>query len=272
MSEILAGLWLGLSVAATPYNLLFCFVGCLLGTLIGVLPGVGPLATLAMLLPFTFHFPPVSALIMLAGIFYGAQYGGSTTSILVNLPGEATSVVTCLDGYAMARQGRAGAALAIAALGSLFAGTVTTLVIAVAAPALGQVALLFTPPEYVALMCLGLIAAVVLAHGSVVKAVMMVLFGLFLGLIGTDVTIGETRFTFDIPQLFDGIEFVPIAMGMFGLAEIMNNLETPEDRTVLHQKIERLWPTREDFRSALPAIVRGTVLGNVLGILPGGEP
>jgi TctA family transporter len=270
MSEILSGLWLGLSVAATPHNLLFCFVGCLLGTLIGVLPGVGPLATLAMLLPFTFHFPPVSALIMLAGIFYGAQYGGSTTSILVNLPGEATSVVTCLDGYAMARQGRAGAALAIAALGSLFAGTVTTLVIAVAAPALGKIALLFTPPEYVALMCLGLIAAVVLAHGSVVKAVMMVLFGLFLGLIGTDVTTGETRFTFDIPQLYDGIEFVPIAMGMFGLAEIMNNLENPEDRTILHQKIERLWPTREDFRAALPAILRGTLLGNLLGILPGG--
>jgi TctA family transporter len=223
-----------------------------------------------MLLPITFYLPPVSALIMLAGIYYGAQYGGSTTAILVNLPGESSSVVTCLDGYQMARQGRAGAALAVAALGSVFAGTVATLLLAMFAPPMAEVALLFGPAEYFALMVLGLVAAVVLAQGSLVKALSMIFLGLLLGSVGTDVNTGAQRLTFGIPELADGIGFVPLAMGLFAVAEIIKNLESPEKRAVLTAKITGLWPTRDDFRRAWPAVLRGTSLGSLLGILPGG--
>ena len=259
----------GFGVALSPQNLLFCFFGALIGTLIGVLPGIGPLATLAMLLPATFYLPPVPALIMLAGIYYGAQYGGSTTAILVNVPGESSSVVTCLDGHQMARKGRAGAALAIAALGSLFAGTVSTLIIAVASPPLSEFAIRFLAPEYFSLMVLGLVGSMVLARGSLLNAVAMVLLGLLLGLVGTDVNSGRERFTFDIPVLADGIGFVPVAMGLFGVAEILINLEQRGQHYV-GTVIGSLMPTREEFRQATPAVLRGTALGSLLGILPGG--
>jgi TctA family transporter len=268
--EVFDNLLMGFGVALTPMNLLYCLIGAVIGTLIGVLPGIGPVATVAMLLPITFYLPPVSALIMLAGIYYGAQYGGSTTAILVNLPGESSSVVTCLDGYQMARQGRAGAALAIAALGSLFAGMVSTLLLALFAPPMAEVALLFGPAEYFSLMVLGLVAAVVLAQGSLVKALAMIILGLLLGSVGTDVNTGAQRLTFGIPELADGIGFVPVAMGLFAVAEIIKNLESPEKRAVMTEKITGLWPTRDDFRQAWPAVLRGTGLGSVLGILPGG--
>ena len=268
--EILGNLILGFQVAVSPINLLYALIGVLLGTLIGVLPGVGPLATIAMLLPITFNLNPVAALIMLAGIYYGAQYGGSTTAILVNLPGESSSVVTCLDGYQMARQGRAGPALAVAALGSFFAGCVATLVIATAAPPLAELALKFGPSEYFSLMVLGLVAATVLAHGSLVKAIAMVVLGLLLGLIGTDVNSGVLRFTFDIPELSDGIGFVVVAMGMFGTAEIITNLEQKEAREVFTSKVTHLFPTKEDFKRSWAPVLRGTALGSFLGILPGG--
>ena len=270
MMDVFANLWLGLGVSVEPMNLVYCFLGALIGTLIGVLPGLGPTATVALLLPITFYLPPVGALIMLAGIFYGAQYGGSTTAILVKLPGESSSVMTCLDGNAMARQGRGGVALATAALASLFAGVVTTLVIAVAGPPLAGVALAFGPSEYVALMLVGLIGAVILAHGSVVKAVAMILIGLLLSMVGTDVNSGQMRFTFDIPQLYDGLDFVPLAMGLFGLADIIINLEETEGRGIEPSPIHRLWPSWQDFKDAWPAAVRGTALGAFLGILPGG--
>ena len=270
MYDLISNLWLGMGVAVTPTNIMLVMIGALVGTLIGVLPGIGSLATIAMLLPITFGLPPVGALIMLAGIYYGAQYGGSTTAILVNLPGESASVVTCLDGYQMARQGRAGPALATAAIGSFFAGCVATLVIAVAAPPLAEVALKFGPAEYFSLMVLGLVAATVLAHGSLIKAIAMVVFGLLLGIIGTDVNSGVLRFTFDVPELSDGIGFVVVAMGMFGTAEIIANLEQGEHREVFTAKVGRLMPTREDFRRAWPAVLRGTALGSFLGILPGG--
>lgn len=268
--DLIGNLLLGLSVSLSPDNLLLCFGGALIGTLIGVLPGLGPTATVAMLLPLTFHLPPVGALIMLAGIFYGSQYGGSATAILVNLPGESSSVVTCLDGHAMAQQGRAGVALATAALASLFAGIVTTVLIAVAGPPLAGVALAFGPAEYVSLMLLGLIGAVTLAHGSVVKAIAMILLGLLLSMVGTDVNSGDTRFTFGLPQLYDGIDFVPLAMGLFGLAEIITSLEQTGGAGRTTTPIASLWPKREDVRQAWPATVRGTVMGALLGILPGG--
>ncbi len=268
--EVAGHLLQGFLVAATPGNLLFCLIGTLLGTLIGVLPGIGPLATIALLLPITFHLQPLAALIMLAGIYYGAQYGGSTTAILVNLPGEASSMVTMLDGHAMARRGRAGAALAIAALGSFFAGCVGTLLIALFAPPLTAVALKFSAPEFFALMVLGLVAAVVLAQGSLVKALAMVCLGLALGLVGTDVNSSTQRFTFGIPELSDGIGFVPVAMGLFGIAEVIANLERPERRDVMSARIGRLWPSREELRASLAPILRGTALGAVLGMLPGG--
>ncbi|PNQ96000.1 hypothetical protein C1S70_26005 (plasmid) [Azospirillum argentinense] len=270
MMDLIANLLLGLSVSLSPDNLLLCFGGALIGTLIGVLPGLGPTATVAMLLPLTFYLPPVGALIMLAGIFYGSQYGGSATAILVNLPGESSSVVTCLDGHAMARQGRAGVALATAALASLFAGIATTFLIAVAGPPLAGVALAFGPAEYVSLMLLGLIGAVTLAHGSVVKAIAMILLGLLLSMVGTDVNSGDTRFTFGLPQLYDGIDFVPLAMGLFGLAEIIISLEQTGGVGRTTAPIASLWPKREDVRQAWPATVRGTVMGALLGILPGG--
>ncbi len=268
---LLDNLMLGFGVALTPANLGFALIGCLVGTLIGVLPGIGPIATIAMLLPLTFHLEPVSGLIMLAGIFYGAQYGGSTAAILVNLPGETSSVVTCIDGHQMARQGRAGAALATAALASFLAGTVATAVIATLAPPLARIGQSFGAPEYFSLMVLGLVAAVVLAHGSVMKAVAMILLGLLLGLVGTDGNTGGTRFTFGLNILADGIDFAVIAIGVFGVGEIITNLARadPGGRVSI-AKITRLWPTREDFRQAWPAALRGTGLGAVLGVLPGG--
>jgi TctA family transporter len=260
----------GMMVALEPINLFYCLVGALVGTLIGVLPGLGPVATVAMLLPVTFYLQPVSALIMLAGIYYGAQYGGSTTAILVNLPGENSSVVTCLDGYQMARRGRAGPALAVAALSSLFAGCVATLFIILFAPPLAEVALAFGPAEYFSLMLLGLIAAIVLAQGSIPKALGMIVLGLVLSSVGTDVNSGGARMTFGIPELADGIGFVPLAMGLFAVGEIIKNLESPEKRSIFTGKITDLWPTREDFRRSWLAAVRGTALGSVLGLLPGG--
>ncbi len=269
--ELLDHLALGFGVAFTFQNLVYCFVGCLLGTLIGVLPGIGPVATIAMLLPATYALPPVSALIMLAGIYYGAQYGGSTTAILVNLPGESSSVVTVIDGYQMARRGRAGPALAAAGLGSFFAGCVGTLILAGFAAPLTEVAFLFGPAEYFALMALGLVGAVVLASGALLKAVAMVVLGLLLGLVGTDVNSGVARYSFDIPELTDGIGFVAIAMGVFGYGEIIANLARPADqRAVFTASVQGLLPTREDFRRMLPAVLRGTALGSALGILPGG--
>ncbi len=268
--DLFSNLALGFSVALTLKNVFYCFVGALFGTLIGVLPGIGPLATIAMLLPITFHLEPTGALIMLAGIFYGAQYGGSTTAILVNLPGESSSVVTALDGYQMARQGRAGVALATAALASFFAGCVATIVIAVAAPALSRMALLFGPPEFTALMVMGLIAAVVLASGSIVASIGMVMIGMLLGLVGTDVTTGEQRFVFSIRQIYDGIDFVVVAMGLFGVAEIIANLADRHTRATGAAEITRLMPNKEDVRLAAPAAVRGTLLGSILGVLPGG--
>ncbi len=269
--ELLSNLGLGFATAATPANLLVCLIGVMLGTLIGVLPGIGPLATIAMLLPATYKMTdPTSALIMLAGIYYGAQYGGSTTAILVNLPGESSSVVTTQDGYQMARQGRAGAALGISAIGSFFAGTIATFLLAAFAPPLAELAFKFGPAEYFALMVLGLIAAVVLAHGSIWKALAMVVLGLLLGMIGTDVNSGVSRFSFDIPELSDGIEFAVVAMGMFGFAEIIINLEQKENREVFTDKVKGLLPTWNDLKTAFPAMCRGTMLGSVLGVLPGG--
>ncbi len=269
--DLVANLATGFGVALTPANLGFALLGVLIGTLIGVLPGIGPIATIAMLLPLTFHLEPVSGLIMLAGIFYGAQYGGSTTAILVNLPGETSSVVTCIDGHQMARQGRAGSALAIAALGSFFAGTVATAIIAMFAPPLASVGQSFGAPEYFSLLVLGLVAAVVLAHGSVVKAIAMIILGLLLGLVGTDGQTAAQRFTFDLTQLSDGIDFAVLAIGLFGVGEIITNLAQGEHRrSTVEQRIVRLWPTRDDFRLAWPAVLRGTALGSLLGILPGG--
>jgi putative tricarboxylic transport membrane protein len=267
--EILPNLALGFDVAFTPLNILYCLAGVLIGTLIGVLPGIGPVATLSMLLPITFHLPPVSALIMLAGIYYGAQYGGSTTAILVNLPGEASSVVTCLDGYQMARQGRAGAALAVAAFGSLFAGCVATLILVLFAPPLASAALIFGPAEYFSLMALGLVTAVVLAQGALLKAFGMIALGILLGAVGSDVNTGAERLTFGLIELSEGIGFVPLAMGLFAIPEIIRNLEHTEERTVLTEKIHGLWPSRDDFRRSWPAVLRGTAVGSVLGILPG---
>ena len=244
----------------------------MVGTLIGVLPGIGPVATIAMLLPITFHLPPTASLIMLAGIYYGAQYGGSTTSILVNLPGEASSVVTCLDGYQMARKGRAGAALSISAVGSFFAGTVGTIIIVMFAEPLTRMAQKFGPADYCSLMALGLVAAVVLASGSVIKAIAMVFLGLLFGLVGTDVNTGAQRFTFDIPELSDGIDFAPIAMGLFGIAEIVVNLERHLSAIGGTIKVGSLWPTREEIRRAWPAVLRGTALGSAARRAAGRRP
>ncbi len=268
--ELIDHLVLGFSVALTFENLLYCLVGCLLGTLIGVLPGIGPVPTIAMLLPITYVLPPVAGLIMLAGIYYGAQYGGSTTAILVALPGETSAVVTVLDGHQMARNGRAGSALAIAALGSFFAGCVATVVLAGFAPPLAEVAFKFGPAEYFSLMALGLIGAVVLASGSLIKAVAMIFLGLLLGMVGTDVNSGVARFDFGIIELQDGINFAVVAMGVFGFAEIMSNLELKDQRVDITSKVGTLYPNKEEFKEAWPATVRGTALGSALGILPGG--
>ena len=268
--DLIANLATGFAVALTPANLGFCFLGALIGTLVGVLPGIAPITTIAILLPFTFTLEPASSLIMLAGIFYGAQYGGSTTAILVNVPGESSAIVTCLDGHQMAKQGRAGPALAIAAIASFVAGTIATIVIATASVPMAALALQFTAPEYFSLMVLGLAGAVVLAHGAPGKAVAMVLLGLLLGLVGIDVNTGAPRMTLDIPELGDGIGFVPIAIGMFGVAELAVTLGRPQDRTLLDVKIRQLWPSREEIRACIPAMLRGTALGSILGVLPGG--
>src|SRR5919197_1979893 len=268
--DVISNLGLGFSVALTWQNLFYCFLGALLGTLVGVLPGIGPVTTVAMLLPISFTLSPVSALIMLAGIYYAAQYGGARTAILVNIPGEASSVVTTIDGHQMARRGRAGPALGIAAIGSFFAGCVATLLISFAAPWLASVALQFGPAEYFSLMVCGLIAAVVLARGTVVKAIAMVVLGLLLGLAGTDVNSGVRRFTFGFQGLADGIEFVALSMAIYGIAEIAYNLEQKHEQTVVAKPVGRVWPAWHDIRISTPAILRGTLLGSVLGVLPGG--
>jgi putative tricarboxylic transport membrane protein len=270
--DLIANLGLGVQAALSPINLLYCFVGVLLGTAIGVLPGLGPIATIAMLLPATFTLPPVSALIMLAGIFYGAQYGGSTTAILVNLPGETSSVVTALDGYQMARQGQAGVALATAAIGSFFAGTVCTFLVAAFGPILAQFALKFGPAEYFSLMVLGLVASIVLASGSLLHALGMIVLGLLLGLVGTDVNSGAQRFSFELPQLADGIGFVVVAMGMFGVGEIITNLEHERTRELMIKRVTGLLPSKAEIKRIIGPILRGTALGSALGVLPGGGP
>ena len=268
--DLLSNLALGFATAASPENLFFCLVGVILGTLIGVLPGIGATATIAMLLPITFQLEPVSSLIMLAGIYYGAQYGGSTTAILINMPGESSSAVTAIDGYQMARKGKAGTALAVAALGSFFAGTVATLLVALFAPPLTAIALKFGAAEYFSLMVLGLVSAIALAHGSILKALAMVVLGLLLGLVGTDIYSGTPRFTLGIPEYADGLNFVALAVGVFGIAEILRNLEGEQDRTVLGTKLAGLLPSKEDLKAMLAPMVRGTAVGSVLGILPGG--
>ena len=269
--DLIQNLGIGFQTALSFQNLLYAFMGAVLGTLIGVLPGLGPVATIAMLLPSIYALDATPALIMLAGIYYGAQYGGSTTAILINVPGESSSVVTAIDGYQMARQGRAGAALAAAGLGSFFAGSVATLVVAAFAPPLTELAFKFGPAEYFSLMVLGLIGAVVLASGSLIKAIAMILLGLLLGQINTDVISGVPRYSFDIPELTDGIGFVAIAMGVFGFGEIISNLGRPEEhREVFTKDVKGLWPTKEDFKAAWPSVLRGTALGSILGVLPGG--
>jgi len=268
--ELLSNLSFGFGVAFTVQNLGACLIGALLGTAIGVLPGIGPVATISLLLPLTFGMSSTTAIIMLAGIYYGAQYGGSTTSILMNLPGEVSSVITALDGYQMARNGQAGPALAVAALGSFFAGSVATLLVAASGPLLTAVALSFGPADYFSLMFLGLIVSAVLTEGNVLKSIAMMVAGVGLGLVGTDVQTGQQRFTFGIPELSDGIGFAPMAMGMFGVAEIIRNLEMPEVRDALKTKITRLWLNGEEWKRVAGPVLRATALGSVVGILPGG--
>jgi putative tricarboxylic transport membrane protein len=268
--DILSQVAFGFGQVLTPANLLFCFVGVLIGTLIGVLPGVGPLVTIAILLPITYFLTPLAGLIMLAGIYYGAQYGGSTTAILVRLPGESSSVVTCIDGHEMALQGRAGAALAVAALSSLFAGVVATALLAGLSPSLIELALMFGPADYCALMVLGLIAAVVISEGPIDKSLAMIVLGLLIGCIGTDVNTGTPRFTFGVPQLMDGIGFIPLAMGLFAIPEVVASLQSPETRDATTARVAKLWPSRDDFQRSWPAAFRGTGIGSALGILPGG--
>jgi putative tricarboxylic transport membrane protein len=269
MGDLLGNLALGFSVALSVQNLLLAFTGCLVGTLVGVLPGVGPIATITMLLPVTFGIDPVGAIIMLAGIYYGAQYGGSTTAILINIPGEVTAVVTTLDGHQMAKKGRAGAALGMAALGSFFAGCVATLIVAALATPLTRIALLFGPAEYFALMTMGLAFAVVLARGSVLKAISMILLGLLLSTVGQDLETGVERLTFGWAPLADGVDFAVLAMGVFGFAEVLRNLEVQERRDVVRAPIGRLLPTRDDVRRSIGPVLRGSFVGSALGILPG---
>jgi putative tricarboxylic transport membrane protein len=268
--DVISNLGLGFTVALTLQNIAYCFIGVLLGTIIGVLPGIGPVTTVAVLLPISFTMQPESALILLAGIYYGAQYGGSTTAILVNIPGEASSVVTTIDGHRMALQGRAGPALGIAALGSFFAGSMATLLIALAAPPLAAIALQFGPAEYFSLMVCGLIAAVVLARGSLVKAIAMVVLGLLLGLVGSDINSGIRRFSFGMTGLADGIEFVALSMAIYGIAEVVYNLEKQRAASVVSAAVGRVWPSLADLRTCTGAILRGTSLGAILGVLPGG--
>ena len=275
MEALLPNLALGFQTSLSPINLAYCFTGVLVGTMIGVLPGIGALAAIAMLLPVTFHLPPVGAIIMLSGIYYGTQYGGSTTAILVRVPGEVAAVVTCLDGNEMAMRGRAGHALAIAAIGSFFAGTVCTLLIAVAGPPIADMAIKFAAPEYFSLMCMGLILSAVLAHGSLVKAIAMIFLGLLFGIIGSDVNSGMQRYTFEIPQLIDGVPFAVLAIGLFGFGGILANVEkgqSLEERNLLSNKIEHLYPTRQDLKDSVGSILRGTGIGAFFGTLPGAGP
>ncbi len=272
MPDVLSNITMGFGIALTWQNIGLCLLGCVLGTAIGVLPGIGPLTTMAMILPVTFWLSPVGALIMLSGVFYGAQYGGSTTAILIKIPGETSSVITVLDGHAMAQRGRAGPALAISALASLFAGSVITLLIAIGGPPLARIALLFQSADYVSVMLLGLVSAVVLAHGSVLKAIGMIVLGVLLGLVGTDVSTGEYRMTIGLDALIDGIGFVPLSMGLFGLAEIMVNLESARVTRMHAEPVRGFLPTRDDLARSLPAMLRGTAIGAAFGILPGGGP
>ena len=268
--DLLANLQVGFGIALSPLNMLYCALGVLLGTLVGVLPGIGTVTTVAMLLPITFSLPAEAAVILLAGIYYGAQYGGSTTSILVNMPGEASSVVTTIDGHKMAQDGRAGPALGIAAIGSFIAGCAATLLVAMFAPALAQVALQFDPAAYFSLMCFGLIGAVVIANGAVIKSVAMVALGLAFGLVGPDLNSGTVRYSLGLPALADGIEFVPVALGIYGIAEVAYNLEKQGKLGSVFNRIGRIWPSLADIRSCLGSIARGTAIGSVLGLLPGG--
>ncbi len=270
--DILNNLMMGFGVAVTLQNLLYCFIGVLVGTLIGVLPGIGPLGTIAMLLPITFNVPPVAALIMLAGIYYGAQYGGSTTAILVNLPGETSSVVTCIDGYQMARRGRAGPALAIAAIGSFVAGTFGTLMIAIAGPPLAEFALKFGAPEYFSLMLMSLVAAAVLSQGDMLKSIAMVVLGLLLGIVGTDVNTGTQRYSFEIAELSDGLGFIVLAVGIFAIGEIISNLDDKQERSVVTSEIKNLFPSWADLKLSFGPIMRGTAIGSFFGVLPGTGP
>jgi putative tricarboxylic transport membrane protein len=270
MEQLFQNLILGFSVALTLQNLMYCFLGVFLGTMIGVLPGVGPLATMAMLLPLTFALPPVSALIMLAGIYYGSDYGGSTTSILVNLPGEGSSVVTLLDGHPMAQQGRAGPALAIAAIGSFFAGCVGTLLIALVGPPLANVALNFGSPEYFSLMVMALVCASVVGTGSLLKSLAMVILGLLIGIVGTDVSSGKLRFDFGVVELSDGVGIAVMAMGVFGMTEIVKNLAGTEmTQTIMKGKIQGLMPRWQDLKISFGPMLRGTAIGAAFGPLPG---
>src|SRR6266700_885290 len=270
--DLFNNLIFGFGVALSWQTLLYCLIGVSVGTLIGVLPGIGPLGTIAILLPITYGVAPVGALIMLAGIYYGAQYGGSTTAILVNLPGETSAVVTCIDGYQMARQGRAGPALAIAAVGSFIAGTFGTLLIAVAGAPLAEIALKFGSPEYFSLMLMGLVAAAVLAQGDMMKSLAMVAFGLLLGIVGTDVNTGVQRFTFGISDLSDGIGFIVVAVGVFAIGEIINNLSEAGERVVFASKVTHLFPTFDDMKQSIGPIIRGTAIGSFFGVLPGTGP
>ena len=268
--EILNNLYLGFQVAFMPVNLFFCFIGVLIGTLVGVLPGIGPVGAMALLLPATFGVSLDSSLIMLAGIYYGAMYGGSTTSILVNIPGEAASVITCIDGYQMARQGRAGPALGISAIGSFIGGTLSVIGLMFIAKPLANAALEFGPPEYFALMCAGLIILTYLTQGSMIKALMMALVGILLGSIGLDIIMGLPRFTFGINELTDGVGIIPLVMGLFGIAEVFSNIDKVIKTEVFKTEIKNIWPSLKDYAQSKWAILRGSVLGFFLGILPGG--
>jgi putative tricarboxylic transport membrane protein len=268
--DILASVAQGFSVALQPTNLLACFIGVFIGTLVGVLPGIGPVSAMSLLLPVTLAGTPEAGIIMMAGIYYGSMYGGSTTSILVNIPGEAASVVTCLDGHQMAKQGRAGPALDIAALGSFIAGTIAIVLLMFVAPALASVAVAFGPAEYFSLMVLGLVILTFLTQGSMAKALLMACVGAVLGLIGLDSITAQPRLTFDRLELYDGIGLVPVVMGLFGIAEVLHNIERPLSREIVTRGIRRLWPSREDWKASAGPIGRGTILGFFLGILPGG--
>jgi len=270
--DILSHILLGAQVLFTPTNLVFCFLGVLMGTLVGVLPGLGPTAAIALLLPNTFHVPPVTAIIMLAGIYYGAMYGGSTTSILVNIPGEAASVITCLDGYQMALKGRAGPALGIAAFGSFIAGTISVLGLMLVAPPLAKFALAFGPPEFFSLMLMGIVVLIYLASGSILKALMMAVFGLLLGTIGMDAISGTQRLTFGVLELADGIGLIPAIMGLFGVAEVISNVEDEIKREIIPAKVKDLLPNLQDWKDSVWPIVRGSFLGFFIGILPGPAP